>query len=307
MHRSNELKVTKHHLGKWKLGQRNFDLEKYYQNDDKDTIYSDQTFTQTMQGFAELRKAVKKKDFDFRDTNTGQIKEYFSVDHSDFAGGTMKELFETKSCIEFNKLQSKVKRDIVKTYSMGEANKRKRRFSEHDGNWEESRQWEVKPFESVGKELSPNPLIDIDIHMCFSGGVKARTITKYGTLCAAIINHLESIGYLTSVNLISVANESCNKARYKVNKIRLKGPNEYSSVQKMLTAFSPNYYRRVMFSHTVLGAELLDDDVSYGLGYPYKFHKDYEIKNGKIEIFSTSVLNNQEKFIEDIKKGLKIA
>lgn len=208
-------------------------------------------------------------------SNKRRIELFKSSDRKDFCGGLTKDLRKPKDLAEYKR---QVRELSVSSLArkldtkLGAITKRRRTTSEHDGEWSLDRQWDLKPFSLATKGPVTARAIEIVADMNFHSGVSSEAISRYGIICAALCGMLEARGFSVSIKARMAgyrfkygARGEADSDAYEVL-TTVKKAGEYTTPQRILGAFSPNYYRRVTFGVINLLADLNDQKATEGLG-----------------------------------------
>jgi hypothetical protein len=130
---------------------------------------------------------------------------------------------------------------------------RKRRNSEHDGEWSLDRKWELKPFMRTDKDTGEAPSLVIRCMGGFNGMTKAEQITEYASKACALSDIIESIGIKTRLSIIHDNQGRFSKTRDEITyknrfEYLIKDFDEYGSLDAMATCFHASTQRRTMFA-----------------------------------------------------------
>lgn len=227
---------------------------------------------------------------------------------NEWTGGAYEDLFkmpdmrlyeETRKKLEKSNVMKKVvqKNNLVK--------RRKRSFSEHEGEWSMDRRWEIKPFSTATRLPTPVKFVDIYCYFNIHCGVGADEITRYGIALWAMNTVLETAGINTRVFYVQNANNvaepgrnpGCDKRVHTNIKILLKEPSKYISPSALAKCLTSNFYRRVILSTMVAAVDKANQNHADGLGQPKWDNKVIEFKKGELHVYP-DVLNAGEINIE---------
>lgn len=208
-------------------------------------------------------------------------------DHVSFSGGLYEDITNMKNLNSFkktlaefskNKLQEKIQAKLDFTP------KRKRSSSEHDGDYDLDKRWEIKPFTNSHKEMLPINVVDVNVDMSISASMKAEDINKYGALVWSIIQIVESLGIQANVNIINESVGTSTNGYASTIVLKIKRAGEYISPVALTSCFQSVFYRRAIFGAIVLSCDEFKFDVDYGLGRPKHTSTDKNIwfENGAI-------------------------
>ena len=176
-------------------------------------------------------------------------------------------------------------KEFLEESAIGTRKKRKRVFSEHEGEWDYDRKWEITPFQSTVLRKDEFPYLEV----CFPINMLARAtpeyITGFGARCLAICEILENAGYRIAVTMedwnTGCVVSSCKgvskgwnfKQRQMLNRMVLREANEYGSIQDFAVYASAAFYRRAIFGlirsipnriHAINGEEGLPGTDGFG-------------------------------------------
>ena len=253
-----------------------------------------------------LREAAKNAD---------KLHRYVDDSSSNFAGITPKELENHASGMgidlkAFQEAKEKLKdfSSALQTNFAPIASSRKRRFSEHDGEYSYDRRNEIEPFQACVKEKSGvlNTLV-LNVDFNFSAFHDAAKITKFGAFCFAIFSKLEEAGISCEVNLRQSINGLCTSGKVKDKKtdfyIRVKEAGSYVEESEIARCFTSGFYRRACFAFWTACAENNDSEVCSGLGFVQALPD--ETQAGSITLSFGNQTDNQEKLIAGILAAIK--
>ena len=221
--------------------------------------------------------------------------------HTSFAGGTWEDVTSLKNMDNFkktlaefqkNKLEEKVKARI--DFSP----KRKRSLSEHDGDWDFDKQWDIKPFSNSRKEMLPINVVDINVDMSISAGMSAEAINSYGALVWSVIQIIESIGIQANIYVINEGKGISDKSDDRIQ-LCIKKAGEYISPISLATCFQSVFFRRAIFTGIVLAADHYNEEVYCSLGSPKVAKTDKYIWFEKGAIFTRPGGSFNAKEVED--------
>lgn len=302
---------------------KRFDIKNNGLGSPKTVTKLSSTYLQALDLFYDMKRSDKKfKKFAVEglELSSSRNKEVYSnswsEDNASWKGGSFLELKEKPDTKQFKEFQSKLKQSTMykKLHTVfHHANIRKRQMSEHDGEYDHDRRYDVKPFQRACKGVSPVRKLTLNAHLSFSSGIGSDTINKYGAMVAAICNLLESYGILVEINMIStgrgsVQGQNSDEQLFE-DTILIKEPNQYLPITSLLGVFSSNFLRRVEFTRIALDAELSKVGADCGLGRPGKFTKEIDFEKGVLNIYSHSMMeeNRQTEFLTNIEKALGLA
>jgi hypothetical protein len=235
-----------------------------------------------------------------RTENWEKYKSVTRDEDSGFQGGTWDSLFQAPDMKPF--IQAKedfAKKNITRNIitKLGQANKRCRKFSEHDGDWDMQKKWEMRPFCMAQKTQSFNRLIKIKCEFGVSGRVSQSEINKYGAIVWSIANILESCGIETEITYTSTcldfdySGNGCNLS------VILKEFGKYTTPMDLARSMTANFFRRAIFGLECLAADYLGTQVHEGLGRPKERRATMELMDGTLFI-TPKIIQAEESDIE---------
>lgn len=163
---------------------------------------------------------------------------------------------------------------------------RKRRNSEHDGEWSLDRKWELKPFMRTDKDIGEAPSLVIRCMGGFNGMTDAEEITEYASKAGALSDIIESIGIKTRLSIVHDNQGRFSKTRDEITsknrfEYLIKDFDEYGSLDAMATCFHASTQRRTMFTLYALVAAtnkwILTDGLGQSIEHPLINDKPGEI------------------------------
>lgn len=183
--------------------------------------------------------------------------------------------------------------------------KRRRVLSEHDGDWNFDRQWDISPFNSTARLPVSQPFVAIRADFSINSGYKSYQINEYGALCWAVSQILEERGINTTIDVVKhVSNITSNMPWQVRDTISVKTSREYVSPQALANVFRSNYYRRAILGLTIQAADLVNQKVSYGLGQSNPPNSVADYQNGVLTL-SIGALTQPTALIDALTKILK--
>lgn len=216
----------------------------------------------------EYLKHVKKEHINSKDL----LSRVFSNEDASWRGGTFTGLMDnlinrTASTKHIDLARQSIKDVFADAVQKSDytSKRRRRSFSEHDGDWELDRMWEQKPFARTIKAPTKKKCVRIDAELIASARVGPEQINDYASFIVALIEQIESRGVTTEVNLLmpNMINDHKVEVSFSVKK-----PGEYLTTQDFASVFSCNFMRRLGFSLYCFSQEMVGIDSPYGLGTP---------------------------------------
>jgi hypothetical protein len=195
----------------------------------------------------------------------------------------LKPFEKARAKLEKDGLVARVQEKIIETIP-----KRRRRFSDTDGEWDYDRRWEIDPYLTSEKRASPGAIVDLNCYFATHGGRNGAYIDRFGATVWAIADLLENAGVRTRIvyhkrnEMISSANDGY------VSDIRLvvKEAGEYVSPSFLAAAFTSNFYRRIMFSMIIAAADCGNQPACSSLGQAKGYSRPIEFVNGALNVSS---------------------
>lgn len=282
-----------------------FDVEKNYKyknNTYKMAVLSECHFYDLYKFVAsdEARKAEGK--------NASVLIDQLYNGDSDFKGGTYKDLVgEHKDFSQYEKAvkqisTSKLFKSLADKFDLTSARKRVR--SAYDGEWDYDKRFDIEPFTRREVKANVSRIVKLNVNSSYAWTVSSDQINKFSGFISAIINLLERNGFLVELRVLNTGtnfvNGSGNTLQH--SKVIVKKADEYMPLSKILKVLSSVWYRRAGFALIVSSAEVLDSQVSMGLGTPYNYGTVWENIDDEIFIYSPPTPETQDKILEDLIK-----
>jgi hypothetical protein len=199
------------------------------------------------------------------------VQKIFDRSDSSFLSGSFDDLIsDLNGSVDmkpFNDQYEKLKNtDIMsklKTNAALGKPRRKRRMSEHEGDWDFDRMWELKPYQKCERKKQLLKTVKIEAHFSCSGGVDSWEINKYGGLVWAISQIIENAGIQTEVYYCESGIEvGIDKDTRVETKMLIKKPGEYLAPTFLAACFSSNFYRRLGFALQAVSVPVNNNDRS---------------------------------------------
>lgn len=190
-------------------------------------------------------------------------------------------------------------------------NKRKRTLSEHDGEYDHDRRWDVAPFQAT-QRIQSNKRIEVEVDFSFNAWTSQQQIQEYGIVAFNVVKALEVKGFQVDVSIV------CNSANayFKsgvpytlAERHWVKRANEYQNAATFCRFFTPYFFRRCMFWEMSMAGKDLGLTVSSGLGSARP--GAFEVRKGFVRLTpgkAEEIAKAQGKIsVDDVKDIIKAA
>lgn len=263
-------------------------------------ICSDPAYHHNKEQVTELHSNGSSKT-EFTGANTSTIKAAFKGD---------------LDTAPFRAAQDKVKGLVnIATLDALASKRRTRYLSEHDGEFDFDRRYDLNPFNATRIENNGAlRVIDIDVEFSFNCSVGASKIAAYGALAWSIVDLIERAGIQVNLNLVQLLDQSqetkidktveFSTPNYIVNTIQLKRAGEYVDTMQLARCFTPYFFRRCSFALFTAEAQARGRDTFYNLGYPKNNPSSATL--GRLYIGSENV-NGREHNLQQLAGFIKTA
>jgi hypothetical protein len=190
---------------------------------------------------------------------------------------------------------------------------RKRCLSEHDGEWQMERQWEIAPFTATRRETGGYlPTLAIDIDFSFSVGVDSDKIAEFGAFCWAIVDVLESTGITTDLAVqntgyLEAYNDMGDLAgtnKGLLTNVAVKTAGEYVDTMTLARCFTPGFLRRGIFLAKYAAGDALGASLGSGLSMPFIQERPV-VSPGRLFLRRQDMTSNPETVAAWILQALK--
>lgn len=184
--------------------------------------------------------------------------------------------------------------------------KRRRVFSEHDGDWDHDRQWDVMPFQATSRPPQVGRTLTLDCDMCVNGGTDSKDLDAYGVLVWAISNIIESAGICTRIVYTEFTKGSTGSGSNSDIQIVIKQTSEYIAPPLLAAVFQTNFFRRVGFSLLALAADAMGETVTPGMGRAATKKRTLEYGDGVLQLhpdLAEKSPENLERMILEAARG----
>ena len=219
--------------------------------------------------------------------------------HSEFSGGTPKALEKlldgecdlapfTRALEDF---QNSGLRADLETLMQACVKKRKRKFSEHDGEWQMHRRYDLTPFQGSEKRLRPARIITIIADFSINQSATATDIDEYGAILWGISQLIESCGIQTDIRWHVYTNGFAHGEKSKSYDgditVHVKKPGEYIAPSHLAATFKSLFFRRMGLALMQAAAAAdTSAQVGYGYGSAKQRPNAAEFTEGKLHLSS---------------------
>jgi hypothetical protein len=244
-------------------------------------------------GILELVQSRKSLLATVSEKNRYQMNSALCGDDEAFKGGSLADLEAALSGKVDMQAYLQAKRRFsesklgqrLNTVTQDLAPRRKRFTSEHDGEWDYGRQWEITPFYSTSRAFAPARTVRIMADFSISARAKADEIDRYGVMVWALSDMIESTGVMTEVCFYNAVT-GCAYGPDTDGKtiIKLKRAGEYIAPSLLAAAFKANFFRRAGFAMIATHGEVSGGEVSGCLGSPVRSNVPIEFGRGELWI-----------------------
>jgi hypothetical protein len=259
------------------------------------------------------------KDVDAAPVTIKSNKEYMHKvlrEQEEFAGGTLEDLHKALKG-DINMEPFRKARETFQRSALGRklqekisshAMRRRRQMSEHDGEWDYGRRWELNPFHRAYKRPEPARTIEIICDFSISCAASADGINKYGATVWAISDLIESLGIQTRVLYLNHTTGLLNSPEEDTSKIEieLKKPGEYLAPSLLAASMTSVFYRRGVFALDIMEADATGYEVSWGLGRPEPKTSSIVFEKGKLFLGASVHTGYDDKIEQELFKALEI-
>lgn len=213
-------------------------------------------------------------------------------DDPGFAGGTVEDT-EKILCGDTDMRVFHEAREAFKDSEIGRAlgklvesisSYRKRKFSEHDGDWNYDRRFEIATFQESKRQLVPGRVVTIRCYPAFNGAATSFEITRFGAQVWALVDFLESTGVYTKIEYIKQNVQIAPSLSVAKTIVDVKVPGQYLNPGTLAAVFTSLFYRHAMFHTIVCMADAHGENVDNGLGSPFERETAFEYENGVIHV-----------------------
>ena len=236
-------------------------------------------------------------------------EKFKSSDNDHFSGGALsklsKEIAGEIDLTEFNAQKEKITQLSSKLSEKLEpiAQKRTRKLSEHEGDWDYSRQWEINPFNNTYRvKTGVLPVVKLNVVFSFSALHEAKNIAKYGAFTWAIFSRLEEAGVTCEVNLIQEINNLFQEGVYTKFIYNVKNAGDFIDQSHVARCFTPQFFRRVCFTHWLHFCESFGKTAESRLGNVASTSPSFE--NGEITITIDNQADRVDELCDKIVKAI---
>lgn len=215
----------------------------------------------------------KDMPFELR-TNKSTATDHLNYSKNEWCGGTLDSLHrELQGDIDmqpFLKARDKfLKNNLAQKLLENYANCQPRRVrvkSEHDGEWDESRRYDIAPYQGVKKSLGGGRCIDIFASASVLCDTSAEQLKAYGCMVWALIDIIESMGVNCRIVFRYYSNHISEDGMDGDTFIEVKKAGEYVSPSLIAAVSQPNFYRRAIFGLRCAMSDCNSERVDGGMG-----------------------------------------
>ena len=266
-----------------------------------------------------MTTALNSSELADRERNRELLKSIGSDDRKEFSGGLLSELMPNALPF-YSGLEAveTARARIASSLSFQEFEaslahlgmKRRRYFSEHDGEYLEDRALEIAPFLATKRQAAPLRVVNIVAQFSVSAYVTASSIQEYGATIAALVSVLEGAGILCGVSLerrsASTWERKTGNGDLSVT-VGVKRPDEYLPPASIAAALSSNCYRRLGIGASPLISDIIGRDVRPGCGNPNARETSWDSETGVLNISAKVYFSGNSSATDEIIGLLKKA
>lgn len=212
----------------------------------------------------------------------------------DLAGHVdMKPFIEARAKMRSGPLYRKLQEKLTDS-----APRRRRTMSEHDGDWDYGRRWEIAPFAATTKAFQPARTVKIRANFDANCSAKAEALDRYGAMVWALNDLIEQAGIRTEVIWAMDTRDIFSDGRGNGStEITIKRPKEYVAPSMIAAVAKARFFRRFGFSMIVAQAEVAGKTVDPFLGQS-RTNATIEFQKGGTLIISPDCINATNAEIE---------
>lgn len=271
---------------------------------EKNTCYMTGHYAKLMAEFKEHTKASKWK-LEASMRNAGCFGPY----REGWNNGTVDDLYKEPDMGLFKRKLAEIQRNptlqILRPSVQLAPSARKRIRSEHDGDYDLDKRWEIKPFNATHKAPTIKRFMHIDADMSINCMYNASQINDYGATVWAIVQALESRGISVSVSLMQKSVHRSNPEFLTESRHLVKEPLKYTSPGALATVFTSNFYRRCLFFAIAKCGDMQNRDVTHTLGSPITPTRNVIVEGSTLTLAIGAIndLKAVERALEQILKA----
>jgi hypothetical protein len=233
------------------------------------------------------------------DGHKERIKGFYDRKDEEWCGGSTRDLLDDlEGRIDmrpFEKAREKFERSNLAKRLQERFEKcqprRQRVKSEYDGEFNESRRWDIAPFDGIKKAPGFGRAIDVVVYGSVACTTSADELNRYGNLVWTLIDIIEKAGVNARVVTRYQQSGFLSGAGGKLTiDVESKKSGEYIAPSLLAATFKSNFFRRAIFQQICMGADVVNSQVSYGLGTPQDVSEKIQFKDGQL-ILSPEVRN----------------
>lgn len=242
-----------------------------------------------------LEKTIRdtKRDSKFKFADGSDYLTTSTESRNDFCGGSYDDLEKmldgTIDMTDFEAAKEKIMSSDVLTKILPaidmSSKRRKRRLSEHDGDWDYSRRWEIEPFSTAVRAPQAIKRIEVYCHLAVNCSISAGEYNRFGAIAWSIAELLESIGIQTKITGSYRSNQIDTDSKLSsTTEFVIKEFGEYVAPSLVATAFTAVFFRRAGFMMICAGSEVRSTKNAEYLGRSVQYDGTIDYKDGRIDI-----------------------
>lgn len=172
--------------------------------------------------------------------------------------------------------------------------RRRRAFSEYDGEFVADRRFDIAPFATTVRAPGATRVVTLDVQLGGNAFVKAQEIQEFGAAVAAVVNLLEANGVLVNLNCLSrTRGIDPNSALDLTLQVNVKNANEYLTPGQLALASSTAFFRRVQFTLMAMSAAAVGKDTCKSLGSAVDGY-DHVLAGDRLELHLAAFRRHRE-------------
>lgn len=227
-----------------------------------------------------------------------------------FCGGTTNDLFSTPDLTLYETARAKLKSGTLLKKIIQKSillRRRLRSVSEHDGDWDFDRKWEIKSFSRATRKPVKNRYVKIVASVDIAWKTNAKSISEYGSLIWGINDILESIGFNTDIVITNHATDLNGSGIFGGNgdieadiEVNIKRAGQYVSPLNIARCLSSNFYRRAVFALLIKAPDNFDQKCSESLGRIKEYDYTVKFENGVLYLTPECIQTSSNDKVQEI-------